>query len=205
MSKHVTEPFEKEDQQILASMEDIKTYLSRSYTLEKIYDVLFIMKRLDMDFKLFNILVTSLLTLDKMQKSLKSSMESIDREIQRYHSYNKPRTSNLPSDCHHIEAYYNLPYHEVLKNSPTLQMTVKLNEKKEKVKLSGAEAVKYHEQEIRDCLKLGFSKKDIFEGLIDPILMPICYNTFIKYVKKFIIDIPQPIDNDYQSKYHTLC
>ena len=70
--------------------------------------------------------------------------------------------------------------------------------------MSGVQAVKNHEQDIRYALSIGISLKMIYEMIKAPESMPIAYSTFQKYAKKYIIDIPEPKNYDYQSKYHTL-
>lgn len=135
-----------------------------------------------------------------MMESLRENLEAIDELIYRYHSYNRPFDHNLSENCYQINP---LPF-SAFNNDQNIKMTFIFNSEIIKSKVSGVQAVKNHEQEIRDALSIGMSLKMIYEMIKDPESMPIAYSTFQKYAKKYIIDIPEPKNNDYQSKYQAL-
>jgi len=133
-------------------------------------------------------------------ESLRVNLEAIDELIYRYHSYNRPFDHNLPDNCYQINPQSFFTFN----NNQNIKMTVIFNSKFKKIKVSGVQAVKNHEQEIRDALSMGCSLKMIYEMIKDPESMPIAYSTFQKYTKKYIIDMPEPKNYDYHSKYHAL-
>lgn len=201
LDTHKSHSLENEEKQVLKYLEGINLALKEGYPLTEIHKALVDMDRVDLSYKVFRLWVELVNSKDEMEQTFRTAMDEFDKLLERYHSYNRPYNHNLPHNCYQITPQPSCTFN----NDQNIKMTFQLNsEIKKKKKMIGVQAIKNHEQEIRDLLSTGISLKIIYDMIKDPESMPIAYSTFQKYAKKYIFDLPEPKEHDYQSKYHKL-